>query len=111
MSKVRGAHPSKTAKGGAALAVMVQGGPAPTQAKGRLEGATVLFSGEFYSRKRGQLAGVFVIDKPVPGVVGFVVDEPGADAAVFVFVHEEERDSVAVAFASGNGSRQSPAAG
>jgi hypothetical protein len=55
VSKVRGAHPSKTAKGGAALAVMVQGGPAPLKPKDGLKGPPSYFLVSFTRAKEVSL--------------------------------------------------------
>ena len=56
---------------------------------------------------------MFVIDKPVPGVTAFAVDERCVDAAVliFIFIPEYEGDFIIAPFALGNRGRETTAPG
>jgi hypothetical protein len=63
------------------------------------------FSGKFHTRKRGSPAAGLVVDKPIPRVGSFAVNERGVDAAVRILVLEQEPDFVIAAFPVGNSLR------
>src|SRR5580693_7462470 len=72
--------------------------------------AGTLFSDEFHACKGRQLAALFVVNKPQPGVGSLVVGKCGVDAAA-VRAPEHERDFITATFALGDGLRGETAAG